>query len=731
MSYKIPTASVISSQFPEFVREDYPKFIRFVELYYKFLNESKIADIGSSFDSIRDVDVTLNKFVDSLWSEMGINVPRKDITDDIYFLKHIKEFYSSKGSEESFRVLFRHLFNTEIEIQYPKDYIFKTSAGNWNQDVSVVVNVAKGNILDIVGQQISIQTKKQLIKVSVNRIVSYGDSFEVFLDTFQTSLISVGDVLQYNGFTATIIESLISVTPYSAGANFNVGQIFDIPSISGSAARVKVNQVSATGGIIQTQLLNFGSGYLRSFYANVVSGYTANIATQNIYNDSTNGFIEKGYVSSIPYSDLSYCDSSYCGEIIAEFYSDTTSPVGTYIDDTNLAVLTVTVGAVRKYPGFYLDASGFTSDSYYLQDGNFYQLYSYVISCVEAINSYKDIVKTLVHPAGLKMFSNQVMSNNLSISNALSILGLHFQEVIHDRLWETDLEIYDMLKLVLDLVDTSDYDIYDLHKPLVDSAIVVDLKRKSSIKSLTDYISAYDLIPSFEYTKPFTDALETYCESTYWDHSYTSSIEDFYSGSLEKTIKDSVSMSDLSGPYCDVTYCDATYVFTMGEAYLSLLTKNIQDLVTLDDLLIIELTKGLSNSVDVIDTLTSYREIFEYYVDFVTILDSTLITLTANRVFEDLISISDSNITINSKIVTDSISATDTILIVLDNNRSVEDTILTTDLKGISNIKSLTDIVILGTTYWDSTYSDISYTQTTMDPVITYSNNTYSITLTN
>ena len=181
MAYKIPAVSAISNQFPEFVKEDYPRFVRFVELYYNFLKNSNLDGVGESFDSIRDIDITLDKFIDSLWKEFGINVPRTNIANDKHFLKHIKDFYSTKGSEESFRILFRHLFNTEIELSYPKEYIFKSSDGEWVQDVSFLVSVSDGDIYDIVGQQISISTSLQNIPLQVTRVRVLNDLYEVFI----------------------------------------------------------------------------------------------------------------------------------------------------------------------------------------------------------------------------------------------------------------------------------------------------------------------------------------------------------------------------------------------------------------------------------------------------------------------------------------------------------------------------------------------------------------------
>ena len=762
MSYKIPTSSVVSSQFPEFVREDYPTFIRFVELYYQFLNENNVNGIGSSFDSVRDIDETLNKFVDALWQEMGVNVPRTSIPDDKYFLKHIKEFYSSKGSEESFRTLFRHLFNTEIEIKYPKDYIFKTSAGKWNQDISVVVDVTKGNIFDVIGQQICINTKTQIIKVVVKNVLVLNDLYEIFFEPFQTLLISVGDVLQYGSVTATIVDSLVSVIPYSSGKGFHVGQLFDIPSVLGANARIKIKQVDSVGGILQTEILNFGSNYNNNFYANVISGYgniattpdefvyDGNVITQINLTDSTNGFIEKGFVSSVTYCDSYYCDSSYSGEIIREFYSDTTSPVGTFVSNADIATLSVVTGAVRKYPGFYLNASGFTSDSYYLQDGNFYQLFSYVISSIESINSYKDVVKTLVHPAGLKMFGEQIFSNTLSISETIAILGLHFQEVIHDKVWSTDLEIYSMLKPLIDSVFTPEIETYSLNKVLTELPIIAsDIDDGSYIiycdesycvddlyyqycdiayaddyfvsthtisyfepvkvagyendisKSLVENLTIDDSSLEFGFSRNLTEVmtfydidhpneLAGYCDLSYSESLYFELPNAVYTNDVSKILEDSISFTEtITEYYCDGSYCDETYVLGLETGvYTSSLVKSFEDTVGITDTIYIQKTKSIPDEITVNDDL---KITYNYqYADSVTIaaVYGDLSYWDPTYVLETLGDICD---IISTKPITDNAITSD--LETITSNKLLNDSISVTDVLTSSkeNNESYTD----------------------------------------
>ena len=525
MTYKIPAVSVILNQFPEFTREDYPAFIKFVELYYKHLNETQVEGIGQSFDSIRDVDTTLNKFIDELWKEFGINIPRTNNINDRYFLKHMKEFYSAKGSEESFRMLFRHLYNTEIEIKYPKEQILKTSDGTWTQDISVLVQVTSGNIFDIIDQQITISTNQQSIKVVANRIRLLDDGYyEVFLDKFQRDLISVGSILSLNNISATVVETVSKITVFKSGIGFYVGQIFTLPSVSGANVRIKITKVGPIGELLEIQILDFGSGYTSDFNTTIVSGSTPSLIIEGELSSQTLGFVDSGFISSNFYSELEYTTGSYSGETIREFYTQIDVPEGTTIDDEKVAVLLVSVGSIRRYPGFYSNSSGFLSDAYHIQDGHYYQDFSYVVSCVESINTYRNIVKALLHPSGFKIFGNQLFSNTFDIgSNLTFLVNRYFQQALSDVIGTTDSNKYVLNKPISDLLGIQDSDIYYFSKALIDSVSVSEVASLMSNKSIQDTLSVVDSNVS-GFSKQISDSISfldiIYCDSNYTDPTY-------------------------------------------------------------------------------------------------------------------------------------------------------------------------------------------------------------------
>jgi hypothetical protein len=519
MTYKIPALSVVLNQFPEFTREDYPGFIKFIELYYKHINENRISGIGENFDELQDIDTTLDKFIDALWKQFGINVPRTSIPNDRYFLKHIKEFYSTKGSEESFRMLFRHLYDTEIDFTYPKEQILIASDGKWVQDISVLVNVTSGNIFDVIDQTTLISTNSQIFPVVANRVRLLEDGhYEIFLDKFQRDLISIGSILSMNDVNATVVETVSSVKVYKSGSGFYVGQLFTIPSYIGADARIKVTKVGPNGELINAQIIDFGTGYNSDFYTTLVSGSTPKIVVSGQFNSQTLGFVDSGFVSSNFYAELDYANGSYSGDIIREFYTRIDVPEGTRSDDEKTATLYVSIGAIRRYPGFYSDSSGFVSDAYYIQDGHYYQTNSYVISCVESIEKYRSVVKALLHPSGLKLFGNQILTNTFDVMGDIQLVNRYFQNAFDNSVDPVDDNKYSLTKPIEDLLSAIESNTLSFNKILTETLSVTDSPSCELSKGHQETLSVDESFASI-LTKPMADMV-SFLGIVYWDSSY-------------------------------------------------------------------------------------------------------------------------------------------------------------------------------------------------------------------
>ena len=66
------------------------------------------------------------------------------------FIKQAKDFYLSKGTPESFKILFKALYNEEVDVIKPKEYIFKPSDAQFRVTNSFVVESISGNPEDLI-----------------------------------------------------------------------------------------------------------------------------------------------------------------------------------------------------------------------------------------------------------------------------------------------------------------------------------------------------------------------------------------------------------------------------------------------------------------------------------------------------------------------------------------------------------------------------------------------------
>ena len=52
------------------------------------------------------------------------------------FIRHSKDFYNSRGTDESFKILFKSLYNEEVSVVRPADYVIAPSDANYKKTVS-------------------------------------------------------------------------------------------------------------------------------------------------------------------------------------------------------------------------------------------------------------------------------------------------------------------------------------------------------------------------------------------------------------------------------------------------------------------------------------------------------------------------------------------------------------------------------------------------------------------
>lgn len=282
-------SSLVVSQLPDFIRgdydtitsnaspyanssNDYKQFIKFVEAYYKFLEqENSPNEVLQNSRYYADVETTADNanvsLVESFFKTFGPDIPRSLTTDKKNFVKHFRDIYKTKGSEAAAKLFFRVLYNEDIDFMYPSEYIFKPSDGIWQKDyILKVVPVNNSNVFQFINTEITGTNSrakaivKDVVRNKLTReYIGYpNDIFDIYLEKVRGNFYRENIVsslssnlvarTQYQLSTVNILDSAIGYT------------LNDAVTIDGSI--LKISDVDIFGRIKNVKILNSGIYFL-------------------------------------------------------------------------------------------------------------------------------------------------------------------------------------------------------------------------------------------------------------------------------------------------------------------------------------------------------------------------------------------------------------------------------------------------------------------------------------
>ena len=399
MSRRVNIKSLIKNQLPSFVREDHSTFVAFLEAYYEWLdsNPDKIRTTNQ-VDNVFDIDESLELFtedfqktyISSFPISLAINPETGEKINARKLIKNIRSFYKAKGIEKSYRFLFRIIYNSDIEIYYPKNYIMNLSDGRWISEKKMYIKPSGKNSL--LGKTISQRqddsdvTSQLLARARVTNQISYRKGTN---DVVELTLEEI-----YGTFTENS-----SVYDYFSGQNY--GEIYSVLS------NITIN--------------NQGTGYEVNQRINF-----------NELSERINTYYPEAYISRV-----SPGSEQYVGRVLELFISDP----GLNINSTNCGIsgtnpinqfgatggtgfgASANFGPIFNANSYYIGTRGLLSSDMVMQDNNKYQAYSYVIKSELSLNKYKELVKTVLHPAGTEIFSEILIKRCLQ-GNGNSIVNI-------------------------------------------------------------------------------------------------------------------------------------------------------------------------------------------------------------------------------------------------------------------------------------------------------------------
>jgi hypothetical protein len=265
------TSPLIPSQFPAFYEDQGPNFIAFVQAYYQWLEQANTY-LGSTTYQTRsllenfDVDRTANNLIKHFSNEYLINFPQKLAIDHPFIIKHILDFYRTKGSARGIELLFRILYNIDSQVNIPGKYMFRTSNATWKIP-HYIETTDSPYLIQLTGQLIRSSGGASAVVETVNQKMVNNRTINIIYLSSLDGDFRNGDLVfcdaipqMVDGHAPIIIGSLTTVSVNGGGSGFSVGDEVAIAG-TGTGGLARIAAVVSENGKVSFQLVDGGYGY--------------------------------------------------------------------------------------------------------------------------------------------------------------------------------------------------------------------------------------------------------------------------------------------------------------------------------------------------------------------------------------------------------------------------------------------------------------------------------------
>jgi hypothetical protein len=226
------TSLLIPSQLPAFVRDnpDYSNFVLFLQAYYEWMEQNNGVTEGSkNLLTYDDIDTTTTEFLNYFTNDFLPYFPQDALIDKAKAVKIARQLYGSKGTPASYQFLFRTLYDSDFDLFYTKDAVFKASAGIWYVAKSLKLSTIDPNFLSIQNYRLFGETTKSI--ATVENTVKVGTKTEVFISNIERLFQSGEFVRVVDNANQTV---LFNGQPLRAKVVGQISQININPNFRGS-----------------------------------------------------------------------------------------------------------------------------------------------------------------------------------------------------------------------------------------------------------------------------------------------------------------------------------------------------------------------------------------------------------------------------------------------------------------------------------------------------------------
>lgn len=448
-------SSIISYKLPDFVQENYPLYVAFVQAYVEFLeNDGNILHFMQRFQRNLDPDLADDDFLNVYKNEFLKTFPNITKIPTSQLLTLIKEFYLSKGSEDSFKFIFNILYGKDVEIIYPREFMLIPSNSDSESDIIVYItgdNLFKINFdnNDLAATLIGNNSNAEAIINSITTTFIDGQNILRLDISSYSKNFNIGENVQLsiedNTITETVLGSISEIKVINGGTNYNINDKIIITDNNGVRAKAKILKLS-NGGLNNYNIINGGQGYnvgdlIKSISTLNSNGYGFRA---RVYSVDSNGSIEKIRIEEIGYNYNKTSFASFSSEngvdAIIELNGDNIGKIESiqvvdgglnYNDSQTISVqiesedgegviLEPKINTVFEEPQRIVSTKSAPSGISRIQDSYYYQQFSYVAASDISPNEWLGTVKRIAHPAGNQLFGmfqlNQCLDLNVTIA---------------------------------------------------------------------------------------------------------------------------------------------------------------------------------------------------------------------------------------------------------------------------------------------------------------------------
>jgi hypothetical protein len=148
-------ADYLVHRIPRHQRVRHPRLVEFIRAYFEWMEETRNPFWSlQQFLNLHDIDKTIDEFASNMEYEFMFEFPKNlhETVNRKTLLKNIRDFYKSKGTLNSYKFLFRILYNINVEIEYPSEMVFSPSSSNWIQEQVIRCRALSSDQMNVMGK---------------------------------------------------------------------------------------------------------------------------------------------------------------------------------------------------------------------------------------------------------------------------------------------------------------------------------------------------------------------------------------------------------------------------------------------------------------------------------------------------------------------------------------------------------------------------------------------------